>query len=226
MNTNALGLPETYNLAELSEVQKRDVYGVIYLGLEQYAVVETETGRTVGRLSQHPSGAWTAVSADGQRLLIDGGRHYYGDYTRQHIANLVVWQTPAENSTRAAIEKRSPRDSDASKLFFDGIYDEALEATVAELGQTTNDPEWAHELFRAKRRDLHHAAEKAMYAAPVPEVLPELTEEEFNAEGARRREAKTTGRPVRYYTPVRGKEKGLGFIERGDGTREAFRIIR
>lgn len=94
MSTNALGLPEYYNMAELSDVQLRDVYGVIYLGLGQYAVVETENARTVGRISQHPSGAWTAVSADGQRLLIDGGRHYYGDETRQRIANLVVWPNP------------------------------------------------------------------------------------------------------------------------------------
>lgn len=94
MSTNALGLPESYNPAELSDVQLRDTYGVIYLGLGQYAVVLTETGRTVGRLSQHPSGAYTAVSPDGQRLLIDGGRHYYGDATRQGIANLVVWPNP------------------------------------------------------------------------------------------------------------------------------------
>ncbi|MER2142153.1 MAG: hypothetical protein ABS888_00050 [Eubacteriales bacterium] len=91
MLTEPLNLPESYNLAELSEVQKRDIYAHIYLGGGQYAVVLTSTGRTVGRLSQHPSGAYTATAMDGQRLLIDGGRHYYGDRGPQHIANLVIW---------------------------------------------------------------------------------------------------------------------------------------
>lgn len=94
MNTNALGLPESYNVAELGEAQLRDTYAAIYLGAGQRAVVETETGRTVGRLSTHPSGAMTAVAADGQRLLIDGGRHYYGDLTPQRVAQLVTWPNP------------------------------------------------------------------------------------------------------------------------------------
>lgn len=94
MSTNKLGISDRYNLSNLTAVQLRDTYSAIYIGGGQYAVVVSETGRTVGKLTMHPSTAYTATAADGQRLLIEGGQFYHGDRGPQGIAQLVTWPNP------------------------------------------------------------------------------------------------------------------------------------